>query len=189
MPSIPRPEGPLSDGVVTMRLLRAEDVPLLVERMNDPEIARWTRVPSPYTEAHARAYMAEMEERRRSGREIAFVTTSADDGELLGTHNLRVTSWEHGRGELGAVVFPAARGRRVSGRAGRLLCIFGFDHVGLARIEIIADARNLAVQRLTEGFGMHRREAVLRSYMEVDGERVDAVMYGATPEDVIDAPD
>jgi [ribosomal protein S5]-alanine N-acetyltransferase len=184
VPGLPRPEEGLSDGVVTLRPWSSELLPALVERLNDPAIAHFTRVPSPYTHNHAEAYMAEMEDRRRAGEELALVTTDAATGEPLGTHNLRVTSWEHGRGELGATVFPQARGRSVSSRAGLLLARYAIERVGLARVEIYAATDNIAVQRACEKWNIHKREGILRSYIEQDGRRVDLIVYSALAEDL-----
>ena len=43
------PDPPLSDGVITLRAKARADIPALVAICADPEIPRWTRVPSPYT--------------------------------------------------------------------------------------------------------------------------------------------
>ncbi len=48
---------PLSDGVVTLRGFESSDVDMLVELCRDPEIPRWTLVPSPYTAQHAHEYL------------------------------------------------------------------------------------------------------------------------------------
>jgi hypothetical protein len=59
----------LSDGDILLRPFTEDDVPAIVAACQDPEIPRWTRVPSPYTEADARAFVAGSE------GEIAFGTS------------------------------------------------------------------------------------------------------------------
>src|SRR3954466_5430595 len=66
----------LSDGVITLRRAAEADVPALVAACQDPEIPRWTAVPSPYTEADARAFLTTLPEER-------FLIVDADD-RLLG---------------------------------------------------------------------------------------------------------
>jgi RimJ/RimL family protein N-acetyltransferase len=182
VPALPRVDRPITDGVVTLRESTMNDIPILVECLNDPEIARWTRVPSPYTRDHAEAYLTEMETRRRAGLEIALLTTDAATGELLGTQNLRV-SWEHRRAEVAGSVFPHARGRGVSTRGSRALSRYAFERLGIARVEALLEPGNRASEIASERAGF-RREATLRSYVERDGERLDMVIYSLLPEDL-----
>src|SRR3954454_23066803 len=67
----------LSDGVVALRALREDDVPLIYEACQDPLIPRFTRVPSPYTMEHARGAL------EVGGDEIRRAIVDADD-RLLG---------------------------------------------------------------------------------------------------------
>ena len=43
----------LTDGVVTLRAHRTEDLPRIVEQGRDPEMQAWTQVPVPYAEQDA----------------------------------------------------------------------------------------------------------------------------------------
>ncbi len=47
----------LTDGHVALRPPELRDVPAITEACQDPEIGRWTRVPWPYREEHARAWV------------------------------------------------------------------------------------------------------------------------------------
>src|SRR5215204_297591 len=49
------PDPPLCDELVELRPWLERDVPAIVAACNDPETARWTTVPSPYSEDDARA--------------------------------------------------------------------------------------------------------------------------------------
>jgi [ribosomal protein S5]-alanine N-acetyltransferase len=182
-PALPRIDAPLSDGEVELRSPTEHDIAELVDGLNDPEIARWTRVPAAYTREHAEAYLAEMEERRRTGRELALAVTDSRSGELIGALNLRITSWEHRRGEFAAAFFAHGRGRRLAPSAGRLLARYAFEELRLARIEAVLAVDNVAVRRATERAGF-TREATLRRYVERDGERLDMVIYSLLPEDL-----
>jgi len=46
----------LTDGVVTLRSHRPDDVPRMVEQCRDPESIAWTMVPTPYDERDAEEY-------------------------------------------------------------------------------------------------------------------------------------
>lgn len=180
MPGLPHLDAPLSDGVVALREWSDADAPALVAALNEPEIARWTRVPSPYTRADAEEYLARREPRRQSGEELSLAIVSASSGELLGSIGLSVTSCEHSRGELGYLVFAPARGRDVAPRAVRLLASFAFDQLVLRRLEIFTATENGPSQRVAEKAGF-TREGVLRSYTHNRGERLDMVCWSLLP--------
>jgi RimJ/RimL family protein N-acetyltransferase len=182
-PSLPRLDAPLTDGTVVIREWTAADVPAMTTHLDDPEISRWTRVPAGYTREHAEAYLAEMDERRRTGQELALAVVDPESDELIGALNLRITSWEHRRGEFAAAFFAHGRGRHLAPAAGRLLARYAFEELGIARIEAVLAVDNVAVQRATERAGF-TREAMLRGYVERDGERLDMVMYSLLPEDL-----
>jgi RimJ/RimL family protein N-acetyltransferase len=174
---LPRPERPLTDGVVALRAWRQDDIPAVVRICQDPEIARFTRVPSPYTEQDARDYLERHEE-----EELGFAIVDAEDADdVLGSIGLRDDG--ESRGELGYLVAAHARGRGVASRAMRLLAEWALRDVGLARVQLYVRIDNVASQRAAEKAGF-RSEGVLRSYMLLKGGRHDAVIYGLTPEDL-----
>jgi ribosomal-protein-alanine N-acetyltransferase len=178
----PRPAGPLSDGVVSLREWRESDVPAIVAICDDPEVARFTRVPSPYTEQDARDFLAG----RVMEAETSFAIVSADDsGEVLGSMGLRDAG--EGRGEVGYLVAAPARGRGVATRALRLLSEWALREGGLARVQLYTRTDNPASQRVAQGAGF-RREGVIRSHMLLRGERHDAVIFGLVPEDLPSTP-
>jgi RimJ/RimL family protein N-acetyltransferase len=98
---------------------------------------------------------------------------------VIGTISLRF-AWGHRRADVGSVMFRGQRGHGLGQRAGRLLFAYAFERLGLRRIEVIADARNSASIAGSVGVGF-TREALLRSYLECDGERRDAVILSLLP--------
>lgn len=183
MPGLPRLDEPLTDGVVALREWADDDVEAMIAPLNEGEIARWTRVPSPYLHAHAEEFVARMNAARRLGEELALAIVSVPGGELLGSMSVRVTSWEHRRGELGYLVFAPARGNGVASRAVRLLAAYSFERLGLCRVGILAAVDNAASQRVAEKAGF-TREGVLRSYMDTSGERQDMVSFALLPDEL-----
>jgi RimJ/RimL family protein N-acetyltransferase len=59
----------------------------------------------------------------------------------------------------------------------RLICGWGFQELGLERIALIAAVANSASQTVGDRAGF-TREAVLRSYLQTDDGRLDAVCFG-----------
>jgi RimJ/RimL family protein N-acetyltransferase len=103
---------------VTLRPWRESDIPAIVEACQDPEIPRWTTVPSPYTEEDARAFVTGGVPGRADDLQLAIVAAAGD--ELLGSVGL--FSPAEGVGEVGYWVAAPARGRGVAARAVGLLC-------------------------------------------------------------------
>src|SRR3954467_9910524 len=142
MPALPSLREPLSDGVVSLREWRAEDRKALVEMANDATIQQWTRVPAPYTTRDAEQWFALTRTTRAAGHQAAFAVTATDDGELLGSIDLRVHPADPAIGELGYMVGPRARRRGVATRAVELLTAWGFQTLAIERLEILVDPRN-----------------------------------------------
>src|SRR4029078_7736190 len=59
VPGMPGPPT-LTDGTVTLRAHRGDDVDAVVEESQDPASVRWTTVPSPYTRADAQRFVHEV---------------------------------------------------------------------------------------------------------------------------------
>jgi RimJ/RimL family protein N-acetyltransferase len=179
MPELPLPDPPLSDGAIALRVPALDDVDWITAACRDPDVARFTGVPSPYGPEHAREWVGGQEDGRASGEGIHFVVTAAD-GEPLGSVGLMRISWESLRGEIGYWIAPSGRRRGAATAAVRLVARYGFEVVELARIEVIPYVDNTASQRVAEKAGC-TREGVLRSYFVAHGERHDCVMYSLLP--------
>jgi RimJ/RimL family protein N-acetyltransferase len=173
------PGEPLIDGPTALRPWRDTDIAELVAACQDPEIVRWTRVPSHYGESDARVYLMQRYDAVHAGATAPFAIVSAPDGPLLGSISLMRFAWEHARGEVGYWLARGARGRGHAVRAVRLICSWGFGELALDRIDLLAATGNLASQTVAHRAGF-TREAVLRSYMRGSGEdeRMDMVAFG-----------
>jgi RimJ/RimL family protein N-acetyltransferase len=111
------------------------------------------------------------------------VVDAAEDRQLLGSVSLMRFVWEHGRAEVGYWLAGEARGSGHAARAVRLISRWGFETLGLERIELLTATANAASQRVAEraGFG---REALLRSYFAHNRSRYDMIAYGLLADDV-----
>ena len=176
MPRILLPAEPLTDGPTALRPWRDCDVPALVAACQDPEISRWTRVPSPYGEADARLYMLQRHDGLLAGTVAPFAIVRADDQLLLGSVSLMRFAWEHKRCEVGYWLARGARGEAHATRAVGLICSWGFAELGLERVGLLAATGNLPSQQVAKRAGFSR-EAVLRSYFPGNQGRQDMVSF------------
>ena len=178
MTRIVLPPDPLVDGTTALRPWRDSDLQAIVAACQDPEVVRWTRVPEGYGEADARAYLLGRYDAIETGASAPFaIVQAADPTQLLGSIALMRFDWTDRRGEVGYWLAPEGRGQGHVTRAVRLICALGFQTLGLERIELLAAIGNPASQRVAQRAGF-TREAVLRSYMQGKGERLDMVAFG-----------
>lgn len=124
------PDPPLGDGVITLRGFESSDVSTLVEISQDPEISRWTLVPSPYTAHDARAYLARVAEGLTAGTRASFAIVDADDARMLGTAGLMAIDHALSRAEIGYSLAARARGLGAASRAVQLLAAWAFGALG-----------------------------------------------------------
>ncbi len=170
----------LRDNELVLRPWTETDVPALVVACNDAEITRWIPViPSPYTEADARAFIrGEVS----TGPEHSFAMTS--HSAVVGSIGMSVNTNRTGR--IGYWCARDSRGRGLTPRALRLICRLGFEELDLGRLELITEPENHLSQRVAEKIGF-RREGVLRSHMlHPGGRRRDSVMFSLLPGELRD---
>jgi RimJ/RimL family protein N-acetyltransferase len=172
------PGEPLNDGPTALRPWRDTDLDALVVACQDPEIPRWTRVPSPYTEREGRLHLMQRYDAIHAGTLAPFAIVGSDPAVgLLGSISLMRVDWQHSRAEVGYWLALPARGRGHATRAVQLISDWAFASLGLERIELLAATGNAPSQRVAERAGF-TREAVLRSYMPSDDGRRDMVAFG-----------
>jgi len=176
MPSIPLPDPPLSDGVVTLRPPTEADAEGVREYCQDPEVGRWTVVPSPYSLADARAWIASAASGPAGGERAEFLMVSAGDGRPLGSCGLPRIDWPDLCAEIGYLVAAPARRRGIGTRAIRLLSRWALDELGLERIEILVHPANEPSRGLARAAGF-TEEGLLRSYRDRKGVREDRVVH------------
>ena len=138
----------LSDGQVTLRAHRADDVDGVREQCQDPVSQRWTTVPVPYSRADAETFVGEVVPAGWSTGRWAFAVEALDDDGVLrfcGTVELRDEG--HRRAEIAYGAHPWARGRGVLLRALELLLDWGFTEQRLRTVVWWANTGNWASRR------------------------------------------
>ena len=162
----------LTDGVVTLRGHREDDVPAIVEQCSDPLSRTWTTVPVPYTREDARRFVREvMPGGWASDQEWGFAVEH--EGAFGGTVLLR--NEQDRRAEIAYGSHPRVRGLGVMERAVRLLLDWAFSPEGRSLGTVIwyAYPGNWASRRLAwkVGFAV---DGTLRGWVDHRGELRDA---------------
>lgn len=172
----------LSGERLLLRLPDERDVDAMLRACQDEDIQRWIPVPVPYERSHAVDYVSSRPERwAAEDGEMSFAVTDARDGSLLAVVGLHAR--DATMRELGYWTAPWARGQGVMTEAARMVCRFGFEVLGLERIEWWAAVGNHASWRVAEKIGF-RREGTCRARLLHRGDRLDAWVGGLLPGDL-----
>lgn len=168
--------GITAGGGLVLRTWRATDVPAVVAAVSDPEIYRWLDgIPQPYTATDAEEFILTTRRDLAEGRAAGLAVTDA--GELVGAIGLRLDPGNPGLGEIGYWVAAAARGGGVATRATRALSDWGFDSLGLRRVELYAAVDNAASRTVAERAAFEF-EGVRRAWRVVRDQPLDYAAYG-----------
>lgn len=160
------PEAPvLSDGVVTLRGLAPDDVDAVFAACQDPEIPRFTTVPSPYLREHAEAFVSDLGAVRWHAerpdplggvepvRHGVLAITDATSARLCGTIDLQKVDLASGTATVGYWMAAEERGRGLTTRALRLLMLWAFDEAGLQMVRWEAMRANEGSRAVAEKVG------------------------------------
>lgn len=176
------PTPPLSDGIVVLRAFDEDDVDAVVAACQDAEIPRWTIVPTPYTAEDARGWFETHGALRATGIGCPYAIEDAETGAFVGSIGLHDIDGRSKSAEVGYWIAREMRRMGYAARALDLVTAWAFESLGLMRVTLLADVRNVASQRVAEKSG-YLREGVMRSAREIKNERGDMVLYARLPSD------
>jgi RimJ/RimL family protein N-acetyltransferase len=163
------------EGRIVVRELHRSDIPALVDAVARLEGREWLlELPYPYTADHAEEWVARTRVALTAGTG-AELAVFLDDA-LVGSVGLRLLGPDRRSGEIGYWVATDARGRGVATAATRMLSDFGFETLGLRRIELNAAVANTASRRVAEKAGFEL-EGVRRAWRAVAGVPTDHCLY------------
>lgn len=158
------------------------DIDAITAACQDPEIPRWTTVPSPYTRHDADEFVRLVAGAWADGSE--FVWAIHADGELVGMVGLHNIA-DHVTGataELGFWVTAGARGKGYLVEAARAVIDWGFSDRGFARLRWQAVVGNIPSARAARALGF-RYEGLQRQALTSARGRDDGWIAGLLPDD------
>jgi RimJ/RimL family protein N-acetyltransferase len=167
----------LLDGkLVNLKALEKEDLPMLAEWFNNPEV---------FGEYNPLRQLsrAETEKILESPLELKPFILEKKDGTKIGfIAHFHVLHPSGGKLEIGYALVPSERGKGYCTEAVQLMVDFLFLSRETMRIQATTDTRNLASQKVLERTGF-KREGALRKYIFVRGELRDAYLYSILREE------
>lgn len=160
---------PLRGHGLVLRAWEHGDLDALRAVHDDPDVARWTPLPSPFGDVQARERLALATTRLASGRALQLAVTD-DGGPPLG----EVVVFEHGveqgegsvrpdparnaarSAEIGYVVARPHRGRGLASRAVRVVAEHAVGVLGFGRLVLRIDDGNVASEHVARACGFAR---------------------------------
>jgi [ribosomal protein S5]-alanine N-acetyltransferase len=169
---------------IRLRPYRDDDVEAMFALYSDPRVMRYWSFPAWTERSQAEQYLARAWAAMEAGEIFPWaIADHATDG-LIGALTFFSLHREQRRLEVGYSLSPERQGQGLAAEALRCAIGFGFDAVGLVRIEADIDPRNEASAKLLERLGF-QREGLLRKRWRVNGEVCDTAFYGLLPDDFV----
>ena len=168
---------------VVLRELRRSDAAALWPLARSPEVARYAW-PAPASADAFDGFITQAWRERTEGKYAGFAFMPRERTEPAGFFELRSLQPNFVRAELGTLIAPALWADPAYADGVRLICAFGFQTVGIHRIEIRSAVAHAACNAALEALGV-RREATLRSAFAQGGRFEDqylwAIVKGVDP--------
>lgn len=176
----------LSNNLVRIRRYNSNDVHLLFEaaRESTDEMFAWMSWCHPnYTVKESQDFVLSRETAWNQREAFDFAVFDVQTDLFLGGVGLNQFNRTNNLANLGYWVRNSQARRGVATAATLLAATFGFEDLGLNRIEILIATENEASQRVAEKAGA-KREGVLRNRLLLHNRPHDAVMYSLIPADM-----
>jgi len=166
---MPGPVFPSGDRL-TLRAATADDADFVAEYWNRPQIRRYTHQHDPQTPAEVRSWLEQDQDDF-----VDFVPCR--DGEPVGFGWAFDVDDVASTAEIGYWICATERGQGYATETVELLAEWAFEDRQLHRLQARVFAGNEASERVLEKAGFER-EGTLREAYRVEGERVDATVFG-----------
>ncbi|MEU3714388.1 GNAT family N-acetyltransferase [Streptomyces catenulae] len=172
-----------------LRPFRPSDAPAVHTACQDPDIPRWTSVPSPYTVRDAEHFTGVFSPQGwRADSDLSFAVLTRDAETLVGAVGLvrleRLRTPER-QAELGYWTAREQRGKGYTAEAAAAVVRWAFCELGVERLEWRAEAGNHGSWAVARRTGFHR-EGTLRGELVRGGTRRDVWIGSLLPSDLPD---
>ena len=190
----------LTVGTTTLRPMRPTDSEDIFRAVQDPEIPKFTTVPSDYpvelaiefaTTRNVTSHLNKtelvfvIEDSALDSSRDSYSSMSSDSKHpysngFAGVISLHTIDIPNHRAEIGYWMAKEARGKGIGTRAASMITEFGLMTMGFNRIDGIVDVRNEASKKLLLNAG-YEYEGIMKKYVtRRDGSQLDMALFAAT---------
>lgn len=189
MVTLPRPEQnrPMDPVTLTtdrllLRTVGPQDTDAVYAAVQDPDIQRWTTIPSPYLPEHAQSFTEQLvPEGWANGSMFTWGIFLPEGEDLAGM--LSITMRSLGTAEIGFWSTKQHRGNGYVTEAARTTSHWAFTHISIDRMEWRAEVGNTASRAVAQRAGF-TLEGTLRSAINNKGVRRDCWIASLLPSDL-----
>ncbi|GAB3267215.1 GNAT family N-acetyltransferase [Kineosporia babensis] len=166
-----------------LRDITAADVDAVQVYASDPAVTRFM-VWGPNTPTDSWNFVKEQLEAQAADDRRVFnkMVVRADNGLLIGAIELRLLNRLHQRAEFGYVYRSDQWGQGFATEAAQALVAFGFEELGLQRIEATCDPENQASANVLRKTGL-TLEGRMRNHMKIRGRWRDSLLFARLRDD------
>ena len=167
---------------IYLRPLRMSDARQMAELAKDKSVARFTRIPHPYTIKDAYKFLKISEKKWRNNQDFHFGIFLRNN-TYIGNIGIHQISKLNNKCEIGYWLGKKFREKGYMTEATILILKFIFDKLKLHRVEVTVHPENIRSQKLVERIG-GKYEGYMREGINLKGKFVDAKLYGILKKDV-----
>lgn len=179
---------PLANDTLVIRPFEAGDADEFVRAAHESieTVGSWMSWCTPsFNREQALAWFAACDQDREAGRAYDMGLFCAATGQLLGGAGINQLSPHHRYGNIGYWVRQSRQGCGIARQAVALLREFGFERLGLFRLEIVMGVGNTASEAVAIAAGA-TFECRARNRIFLHGQPMDAHIYSLVPANVYD---
>lgn len=167
---------------LSLRAMRVGDSADMFSYASLPQVTEYLLWQPHESERATKRYLEYAQKLYRSGEMVDWAVTLEETGRMIGTCGFASLDGENRSGEIGYVLHPDFWGKGLAAAALRAVMQYGFETLGLHRIEGRHMRGNESSGKVMQKCGMHY-EGTLRDSLYVKGRFRTIVMYSVLEEE------
>lgn len=167
---------------LVLRQLSEADAEDMFEYASDPKVTEYLSWPYHRSIDDTRKFLSLVEENYQEGEFYEWGIVLKATNKLIGTCGYTRLYPNHHRGEIGYALSRKYWGQGIMTEAAAAVVSYGFNQLGLNRIEAHCRVANIGSAKVLEKLGM-KYEGTLRQYFRIKGEYHDLKLYAILKED------
>ncbi|MBQ8351017.1 MAG: GNAT family N-acetyltransferase [Clostridia bacterium] len=164
------------------RKMQKKDASDMFDYAKRPEVTRYLLWHEHPDLTYTKRYLAFVEACYRTGKFFDLAVIHRESNRMIGTCGFAHIDFSNNAAELGYVLHPDFWNCGIATEAASRILQYGFEVLGLHRIEARYMKDNLASRRVMEKCGM-RFEGIQRGLMQIKGRYEDIGVFAKTEED------
>lgn len=175
-----------SDELIILRKYKKEDLydRFTAIKENLDKISRWLSFCRPdYSEQQNLLWYVAYPKNWKRGIEFPFAIVEKSTGKYIGECVLNHINYKHKVANITYWIKKEFSGKGIATKAVNLIAQFGFNELGLRRLEIFMEPENIASIKVAEKAGA-QKEGLLRNRVYSEDQSKDALLYSLIPTDL-----